>query len=59
MFSVAGPIPTLPPVLIDFHRPELQINCLADGVLIQITLKDDNFKVVMYVKGHSIDERCH
>ena len=42
----------------DFNRPDLQVNCLADGVLVQINLRDDNFKGVMYVKGHSNDERC-
>ena len=47
MFSVAVPIPTLPPVPKDINRPELQINCLADGILVQINLKDDNFKGVM------------
>jgi hypothetical protein len=36
----------------------LQVNCLADGVLVEINLRDANFNGVMYVKGHSNDERC-
>ena len=54
MFSVAVPIPTLPPVPKDINRPELQINCLADGILIQINLKDDNFKGVMATAMKSV-----
>ena len=42
----------------DFNRPNLEVNCLADGVLVNVGLRDDNFKGVMYVKGHSNDERC-
>ena len=34
------------------------MNCLADGVLVDINLRDKNFNGVMYVKGHSNDERC-
>ena len=35
-----------------------QVNCLADGVLVDIDLRDRNFNGVMYVKGHSNEERC-
>ena len=41
-----------------FPRPDLEVNCLADGVLVNVGLVDDRFKGVMYVKGHSNDERC-
>ena len=33
-----------------------QVNCLADGVLVDIDLRDKNFNGVMYVKGHSNDQ---
>ena len=50
--------PTQPPSRTDFPRPDLQVNCLADGILVGIDLVDANFNGVMYVKGHSNDERC-
>ena len=56
LFSV--PISTEPPPPIGFNRPNLEVNCLADGVLVNVGLVDDRFKGVMYVKGHSNDERC-
>ena len=49
---------TEPPPPIGFNRPNLEVNCLADGVLVNVGLVDDRFKGVMYVKGHSNDERC-
>ena len=57
-FSPLAPIPTPPTTPGPFPRPDLEVNCLADGVLVDIDLRDDNFKGVMYVKGHSNDERC-
>ena len=33
-----------------------QVNCLADGVLVDIDLRDKNFNGVMYVKGHRNDQ---
>jgi len=42
----------------EFPRPDLQVNCLADGILVRIDVVDKNFNGVMYVKGHSNDERC-
>ena len=53
-----GVPPTQPPSRTDFPRPDLQVNCLADGILVGIDLVDANFNGVMYVKGHSNDERC-
>jgi hypothetical protein len=41
-----------------FPRPDLQVNCLAEGILVRIDVIDNNFNGVMYVKGHSNDERC-
>ena len=57
-FSFAAPIP---PVIVppgDFPRPELVVNCLANGVGVEIKMTDKNFHGVMYVKGHSNDPRC-
>merc|ERR1712117_168438 len=50
--------PTQPPVPGAFPRPDLQVNCLAEGILVRIDVVDNNFNGVMYVKGHSNDERC-
>uniref|UniRef100_A0A0K2TAS5 Putative LOC101893139 [Musca domestica] n=1 Tax=Lepeophtheirus salmonis TaxID=72036 RepID=A0A0K2TAS5_LEPSM len=55
-----GCIPVIiPPVKTDFPRPEMVVNCLSDGVLVNVDLKDGgNFRGVMYVKGHSKDSNC-
>merc|ERR1711892_1598717 len=57
---ITGCIPpsTWAPPPSGFGRPDLTVNCLADGVLVNINLRDANFNGVMYVKGHSGDERC-
>jgi hypothetical protein len=56
--TISGPKPPLPPTIGDFPKPDLEVNCLADGILVRIDLVDNNFNGVMYVKGHSSDERC-
>jgi hypothetical protein len=42
----------------DFPRPEMMVNCLADGVQVQIHLAETGFNGVLYVKGHSKEEEC-
>lgn len=56
MFTV--PIPPPSTTKGPFPRPDLEVNCLADGVQVNVQPVDDRFKGVMYVKGHSNDERC-
>ncbi|MPC58354.1 Cuticlin-1 [Portunus trituberculatus] len=41
----------------DFPRPEMLVNCLADGVQVDINI-DPAFNGVMYVKGYSKNEEC-
>lgn len=36
----------------------MMVNCLADGVQVQIHLVETGFNGVLYVKGHSKDEEC-
>ena len=52
------PPPTEPPPPGDFPRPDLTVNCLADGIKVDINLRDEKFHGVMYVKGHSNEEKC-
>lgn len=52
------PIPTPPPPPSDFPRPDIVVNCLADGVTVTVSVVDPNFHGVMYVKGHSNDRNC-
>lgn len=42
----------------DFPRPSMNVQCLADGVQVQMELQDTGFNGVLYVKGHSKDEEC-
>ncbi len=58
LFNFSAPIPVPPPPRVDFERPDMLVSCLADGVLVTVSLVDPNFHGVMYVKGHSNDERC-
>lgn len=37
----------------------MNVNCLADGIQVQIKIEDQGFNGVVYVKGHSKDEQCH
>ena len=57
-FDFAAPIPPPSTTKGPFARPDLEVNCLADGILVNVQPLDDEFKGVMYVKGHSSDERC-
>lgn len=41
-----------------FPRPEMVVQCLADGVQVKIHMHEPNFNGVIYVKGHSKDEEC-
>jgi len=47
-----------PPPPTDFSKPEFGVDCLADGVRAQIDMTDGDFEGLMYVRGHSNDERC-
>lgn len=48
-----------PPIYRDvFPKPEIRVVCLADGVQVDIHNTDASFSGVLYVKGHSNDERC-
>ncbi|KAK8736183.1 hypothetical protein OTU49_004861, partial [Cherax quadricarinatus] len=42
----------------DFPRPDMLVNCLADGVQVDINVGDPGFNGVMYVKGYSKNEEC-
>lgn len=42
----------------DFPRPDLTVSCLSDGVQVVITLSEIGFNGILYVKGHSKDEKC-
>ena len=56
LFSVPIPKPIPPPE--PFPRPDIVVNCLADGVSVTVEVADPNFHGVMYVKGHSNDPNC-
>lgn len=55
--------PRLPPVIPPFTPesreilPEVSINCLGDGIAVQVSLSS-KFQGVLYVKGFSRDEAC-
>jgi hypothetical protein len=48
----------------DFPTPEMTVNCLADGVQVDILMQggsvsnNSDFNGLMYVKGHSKDPNC-
>ena len=42
----------------DFPKPEMGASCLSDGVQLQIQVHEQGFDGVLYVKGHSNDDRC-
>ncbi|BES97160.1 PTI [Nesidiocoris tenuis] len=42
----------------DFPRPDMVVSCLSDGVQVEIHIEEKGFNGVLYVKGHSKDERC-
>ena len=54
----SGCIPEPPPFRTDFPRPDIVVNCLADGVQVDIHIGTAGFDGVLYVKGHSKDENC-
>ncbi|XP_028157244.1 uncharacterized protein LOC114350564 isoform X7 [Ostrinia furnacalis] len=41
----------------DFPLPEMQVNCLANGIRVSLKIKE-GFNGLLYVKGYSKDERC-
>jgi len=47
-----------PPFRTDFPRPDIVVNCMADGVQVDIYAGSPGFDGVLYVKGHSKDEQC-
>ena len=53
-----GCVPKPPPFRTDFPRPDIVVNCLADGVQVDIHVGTPGFDGVLYVKGHSKDESC-
>ena len=55
---ISVPIPPPPIIKTDFPRPDIVVNCLADGVEVTVNVRDANFHGVMYVKGHSQDPNC-
>ena len=57
-FPSTVPIPPPPIVKTDFPRPDIVVNCLADGVEVTVNIRDANFHGLMYVKGHSQDPNC-
>lgn len=42
----------------EFTPPDLTVNCLSDGVQVQIHITESDFNGVLYVKGHSKDQQC-
>lgn len=45
----------------DFNPPEMIVNCLADGVQVDVYIPPSNnsdFNGLLYVKGHSKDPNC-
>ena len=56
--GVCIPVPPPPPVITDFPRPDIVVNCLADGVSVVVSIPDEFFDGVMYVKGHANDPQC-
>ncbi|KAK7075249.1 hypothetical protein SK128_022663 [Halocaridina rubra] len=42
----------------DFPRADMMVNCLADGVQVDVDVRGLNFSGIMYVKGHSKNEEC-
>jgi hypothetical protein len=54
----SGCVPEPPPFRTDFPRPDIVVNCLADGVQVDIHIGTAGFDGVLYVKGHSKDENC-
>lgn len=46
------------PFRTDFPKADLLVSCLSDGVQAEIHIADPGFNGVLYVKGHSKDERC-
>lgn len=55
-FSAAAPPP--PGIRRDFAKPEMVVSCMSDGVQVKIHIEEKGFNGVLYVKGHSKDERC-
>ena len=58
LLFITAPIPKPPQPPSDFPRPDIIVNCLADGVQVTVSVVDPNFHGVMYVKGHSNDRNC-
>ena len=56
--DVSGCVPKPPPFRTDFPRPDIVVNCLADGIQVDIHVGSPGFDGVLYVKGHSKDESC-
>ena len=49
---------TIPPPPTTFPRPDITVNCLADGVNVELYIEDKNFHGIMYVKAHSHNPVC-
>ncbi|VEN60882.1 unnamed protein product, partial [Callosobruchus maculatus] len=48
---------TQPHMRTDFPRANLEVSCLSNGVQVAVTVSD-YFNGILYVKGHSKDEKC-
>ena len=59
-FIIVRTVPIPPPPIVPkpFDRPEIIVNCLADGVQVDVVIADPDFHGIMYVKGHSDDPEC-
>ncbi len=55
LLAISVPVVTTPGV---FEQPEFEVDCLADGVLAHVFMRDRQFHGVMYVRGYSHDPKC-
>ena len=58
-YVVSAPIPTPAPPPSDFAKPDIRVNCLANGIRVEVDLTEQpNFHGVLYVKGHANVPKC-
>lgn len=56
--SISAPIIVPKPPPVDIERPEIVVNCLANGVGVNLFISDPRYHGLVYVKGHSTDPNC-
>jgi len=56
--DVSGCIPAPPPFRTDAPTPDIVVNCLADGVQVDMRVEQPGFDGTLYVKSHSRDANC-